>query len=251
MFKFETIAKRKRMLLKRTNIEEQLGKTLKNAVDSQKILDEVFRILEEDKQSKERIQLNLSGGKSNIINHFDFDLLDTNKIYHLAQIRKICIDYRLRFLDSKYFKGKIPDKAVSKIKKLEKEHGIEIKGYKIIAPSKLFKLADKDDPLLLVPIGNDYFYLIHKWGNDLHPFRKALMWPFKSIVNLTVLVLVASYLVTLLIPNGLFSKSSSNAEFWIICFFMFKSIAAVVIFYGFALGKNFSPAIWNSKYFNA
>jgi len=25
----------------------------------------------------------------------------------------------------------------------------------------------------------------------------------------------------------------------------------VVIFYGFALGKNFNPAIWKSKYFNA
>lgn len=251
MFKFEIIAKRKRMLLKRTNIEERLGRTLKNATDSQKILDEVFQILEKDRQSTERIQLSLSGGKSNIINHFDFDLLDTHKIYHLAQIKQICIDYRLRFLDSKYFKGEIPNEAVAKIKKLEKEHGIEIKGYKIIAPSKLFKLADKDDPLLLVPIGNNYFYLIHKWGNDLHPFRKALMWPFKSILNLTTLILIASYLVTLLVPNGLFSKSSSSAEFWIIYFFMFKSIAAVVIFYGFALGKNFNPAIWNSKYFNA
>ncbi|RKN81876.1 hypothetical protein [Ulvibacterium marinum] len=239
------------MLLKRTNIEERLGKTLKNATDSQKILDEVFRILEKDQQSTERIQLSLSGGKSNIINHFDFDLLDTHKIYHLAQIKQICIDYRLRFLDSKYFKGEIPNEVVAKIKKLEKEHGIEIKGYKIIAPSKLFKLADKDDPLLLVPIGNNYFYLIHKWGNDLHPFRKSLMWPFKSILNLTALILVASYLVTFLVPNGLFSKSSSSAEFWIIYFFMFKSIAAVVIFYGFALGKNFNPAIWNSKYFNA
>ncbi|WP_422079818.1 hypothetical protein [Ulvibacterium sp.] len=239
------------MLLKRTNIEEKLGKAVKGTKNSEKILDEVFRILEEDQQSTERIHDNLSGGKSTIINHFDFDLLDTKKIYHLSHIKKICIEYRLRFLDSKYFKGEIPNRAISKIKELEKEHKIEIQGYKIIAPSKLFKLADKDDPLLLVPIGNDYFYLIHKWGNDLHPLRRALMWPFKSIVNLTLLVLAASYLVTLLVPNGLFSKSSSNAEFWIIYFFMFKSIAAVVIFYGFALGKNFSPAIWNSKYFNA
>lgn len=251
MFKFDTIAKRKRMLLKRTNIEEQLGKTLKNAADSQKILDEVFHILEEDKQRTERIYDSLSGGKTTVINHFDFDLLDTKKIYHLSQIKTICIEYRLRFLDSKYFKGEIPGEAISKIKQLEKAHGIEIKGFKIIAPSKLFKLADKNDPLLFVPIGNDYFYLIHKWGNDLHPFRRALMWPFKNIINLTLLVLAASYLVTLLVPNGLFSKSSSNAEFWIIYFFMFKSIAAVVIFYGFALGKNFNTAIWNSKYFNA
>ncbi len=134
---------------------------------------------------------------------------------------------------------------------MEKEHGISIEGFKIIAPSKLFRLEDKDDPLLFAPIGNGYFYLIHQWGNDLHPLRKALAWPFKSIVNLTAVVLLISYLCTLLVPEGLFSKSSTQAEFWIIYFFMFKSIASVVIFYGFALGKNFNPAIWNSKYFNA
>ena len=119
-----------------------------------------------------------------------------------------------------------------------------------MAPSKLFKLEDKDDPLLFTPIGNDYFYLIHKWGNDLHPLRKMMVWPFKNIGNLVLLVLLMSYLVTLLVPNGLFSKNNSTAEFWIIFFFMFKCIASVVIYYGFALGKNFSPAIWNSKYFN-
>ena len=29
-------------------------------------------------------------------NKFEFDLLDTSRIYHLDQIRDICIDYRLR-----------------------------------------------------------------------------------------------------------------------------------------------------------
>ena len=134
---------------------------------------------------------------------------------------------------------------------MEKDHQIELRGFKIIAPSKLFKLEDKDDPLLFAPIGNQYYYLIHQWGNDLHPLRKLFAWPFKNIVNLTMLVVLLSYLVTLMVPQGLFSKSGSTAEFWIIFFFMFKSIASVVIFYGFALGKNFNPAIWNSKYFNA
>jgi len=105
--------------------------------------------------------------------------------------------------------------------------------------------------LLFAPIGNGYYYLIHKWGNDLHPLRKILMWPFKNIVNLGLLVFAISYLVTLCIPEGLFSRGNSTSEFWIVYFFVFKGIAAVVLFYGFALGKNFNPAIWNSKYFNA
>ncbi len=239
------------MLLKRTNIEEKLARLKNDEKASEAMLEQVQKILNADSNCIERIEVNLVEGRDNVINHFDFDLLETHRIYHLDQIKKTCIDYRLRFLNSKYFKGEIPAEAISKIKRLEQEHNIEIQGFKIIAPSKLFKLQDKDDPLLFVPIGNNYFYLIHKWGHDLHPLRKWLMWPFKGIVNLTVLVLLISYLVTLLIPEGLFSKSSSNAEFWIIFFFMFKSLASVVIFYGFALGKNFNPAIWNSKYFNA
>lgn len=239
------------MILPRTNIEDKLILESRRGGTQDHIIESVYQLLRDDSEREERIQKRLEGGASGIQNAFDFDLLETDRIFHLDQIKKICIDYRLRFLDSKYFKGEIPQEGISKIKTMEKEHGIAIDGFKIIAPSKLFRLEDKDDPLLFAPIGNGYYYLIHRWGNDLHPLRKAMAWPFKSIVNLTALVLLISYLATLLVPEGLFSKSSSQAEFWIIYFFMFKSIASVVIFYGFALGKNFNPAIWNSKYFNA
>jgi len=239
------------MLLKKTNIEEKLARAKIDALKSEEILYEVQQILNTDAENQARIEKNILGGRRVVSNQFDFDQLETKKIFHIDQIKQICIDYRLRFLDSKYFKGDIPPEAIRKIKQIEKNHNLEVKGFKIVAPSKLFKLKDKDDPLLFAPIGNDYFYLIHKWGNDLHPLRKMLMWPFKNIVNLTLLVILISYLVSLMVPEGLFSKTSSSAEFWIIFFFMFKSIASVVIFYGFALGKNFNPAIWNSRYFNA
>jgi len=237
--------------LKGTNIEHKLQKRRDKKWDSEKILADVQQILSEDSEKEEEIVHQL-GAKSTVReNDFDFDLLESDKIFHIDQIKDICIDYRLRFLNSSYFKGKIPQTAVSKIKHLEAAHQTKVKGFKIMAPSKLFKLEDKDDPLLFAPIGNDYYYLIHKWGNDLHPLRKLFAWPFKNIANLTLVVLLVSYFATLMVPEGLFSKKSSTAEFWIIYFFMFKSLASVVIFYGFALGKNFNPAIWKSKYFNA
>ena len=239
------------MLLKKTNLEFELLRS-KDALKRPDILDQVNSILESHKTFEHRIDLELKGHqKSTLDNEFIFELLETDRIFHIDQIRKTCIDFRLRFLDSKYFKGPIPKSAVQRIKRLEEEHGIELKGFKIMAPSKLFKLADKDDPLLFAPISNGYYYLIHKWGNDLHPLRKILVWPFRNIINLSLFVLVVSYFCTLMVPEGLFAKSSGNSEFWIVFFFMFKSLAAVVIFYGFALGKNFNPAIWNSKYFNA
>ncbi len=232
--------------MKMTNIEERLS-SIRNR--EQKLLKDVQRIFDEVSEKRDDILKNLYSGAGEI-NKFNFDLLEIANIYHLEHIKQTCIDYRLRFLDAKYFKGQFPREAINKISQLEQLHGITIQGFKILAPSRLFKLEDKDDPLLFAPLGNGYFYLIHKWGNDLHPLRKIAVWPFKNIGNLALLVLLISFLLTSLIPDGLFSKSGSSAEFWIIFFFMFKSMAAVVLFYGFALGKNFNPAVWNSKYLN-
>ncbi|PKA96577.1 hypothetical protein B0O79_0214 [Flavobacteriaceae bacterium MAR_2009_75] len=238
-------------MLRKTNIQEKLNRERNRTISKSSVFSQIEEILKLNQSERERILDTISNGVHKTSNEFDFDILKTENIYHIDQIQKICIDYRLRFLNSSFFKGEIPAEAISKIRRLEKAHDTTIDGLKILAPSKLFKLEDKDDPLLFAPIGNDYFYLIHKWGNDLHPLRKLLMWPFKSVVNLTLVVILCSYLVTLMVPDGLFSKNSTTAQFWIIFFFMFKCMASVVIFYGFALGKNFTPAIWNSKYFNS
>ncbi|MCK0147684.1 hypothetical protein MWU78_18660 [Arenibacter sp. F26102] len=236
------------MFLRRTNIQEKLILAKRRDASGDELLNEVYLLLNKDEDALQKIDLNLRSKEVVVNNDFNIDLLETAEIYHIRHIKKIAIDYRLRFLDSHYFKGEIPSEAITKIKRLEEDHEMEIKGFKILAPSKLFKLKDRDDPILFAPIGNDYYYLIHKWGRDLHPLRKLLMWPFKSIINLIGVVIAISYLVTLLVPNGLFSKESSSFQFWVIFFFMFKCIASIVIFYGFALGKNFNPAIWNSKY---
>ncbi|SDQ70334.1 hypothetical protein [Flagellimonas zhangzhouensis] len=238
-------------MLGKTNIENILRKARNKNGDEAEILTQVEEILRQDQLIEEKISETLGSKNNSQRNNFDFDLLETSNIFHIDQIKQICIDYRLRFLDSSYFKGEIPQEAISKIKHLEAAHNTTVQGFKIMAPSRLFRLEDKDDPLLFAPIGNDYFYLIHKWGNDLHPLRRLFAWPFKNIVNLGLVVLAISYLVTLMVPEGLFSKKSTTAEFWIIYFFMFKCLASIVIFYGFALGKNFNPAIWKSKYFNA
>ena len=239
------------MLLKKTNIEERLQRLKRKENSESLILESVKSILKNDDNYDEKIIKTLNSGKSSNDNSFEFDLLETKNIYHIDQIKKICIDYRLRFLDTKYFKGQLPYEAVSKIKALEKSHKTELTGFKIVAPSKLFKLENADDPLLFAPIGNGYYYLVHKWGNDLNPFRRLLMWPYKSFGNLIFTTLLVSLLATGLVPDGLFSDKMTSSQTGMIFFFMFKSIAAIVLYYGFAAGKNFNTAIWDSKYFNA
>ena len=239
------------MVFKRTNIEEKLKNLKTKRTSEEAILDSVRAILDKEQQKDERILETMNAKNVTDSNNFDFDLLETQKIYHLDQIKAICIDYRLRFLDSKYFKGKLPYEAISKIRSLEQNHNTELQGFKIIAPSKLFKLENADDPLLFAPIGNGYYYLIHKWGNDLSPFRKLLMKPFKTFGNLIIATLLVSLLATALVPDGIFSEKMTSSQTGMIFFFMFKSIAAMVLYYGFAAGKNFNTEIWNSKYFNA
>ena len=220
-------------LLPKTNLEEVLNKTRSKARTSQESLS--FEQLIDALDIKTQ-------------NNFDFDRLESHKIYHLDQIREVCIQYRLRFLDIKYFKNDLPESAHQAIQDIETIHGTVLADFKVMAPSVLFRLERKDDPLLFVPMGNNYYYLVHKWGNDLHPLRKLLMWPFKNIWNLLLTVLAVSWVATEMTPMGLFTKTPDGASYWMLYFFMFKAIASIVLFYGFALGKNFNPAIWNSKY---
>ena len=181
-------------------------------------------------------------------NKFQLSKLKKENIFHINTIKSTCIDYRLRFLDMKYFKGEIPLEAIEKIKQMEIDHNKKLNSFKIMAPSIMFRLKKTDDPLLFIPIGSNYFYLIHKWGNDLAPFRKIRMWPFRSITNLLLTLLFTSYFVTLITPLSIFTKSPDSSGFWILFLFMFKALVSIVLFLGVALGKNFNPKIWNSKY---
>ena len=145
------------MLFEKVNIEDKL-KSIANDKGAD-LLNEVKSILASDDAKDAQILENLSQQYKTSANQLIFDKLETNRIYHISQIKKTCVNYRLRFLDTKLFKGEIPYEAVSKIKQLEKEHNTQLSGFKIIAPAKLFKLENYDDPLLFAPIGNGYYYL--------------------------------------------------------------------------------------------
>jgi len=221
-------------LLPKTNIEEVLIKERLKGFDPKDTYQSVEDLIHElDIKTQ---------------NDFIFDKLETKNIFHLNDIKNVCISYRLRFLDIKYFKGELPESAHEAIEMLEEKHDTILSDYKIMAPSVLFRLAKQDDPLLFVPMGNQYYYLVHKWGNDLQPMRKLLMWPFRNIWNLLLTLLGISWIATEFTPMSIFTKTPDSASYWMLFFFMFKAIASIVLFYGFALGKNFNPAIWNSKY---
>ena len=236
----------------KTNIEERLLKLRNKRIATEQILSEIHQIFTANERERDLIKERLLSSSNVRANGFDLDLLTSEKIFHKDQIKKLCVDYRLRFLSAGYFKSKFPEEAISKIRTIEKTHQIALEGLMVIAPARLLKLENADDPLLFAPMGNDYYYLIHKWGNDLHLFRKILMWPYKNFENLIFTVFVLSIVLTIMMPMQAFTKGEAgNQEYLLMFLFIFKAVCGIVLYYGFAKGKNFNTAIWDSKYYNA
>ncbi|MEP6262928.1 MAG: hypothetical protein ABJ092_15235 [Gillisia sp.] len=240
------------MNLRRTNIAEKILHSRNRRIREADLIKNVYELLEAGALQQEKILEGLlQVNRDSVTNNFNFNLLESHRIFHLSDIEKICIEYRLRFLDSALYKAAFPSEVFSEIKKLENTHQISLQGYKLMAPASVFKLKNADDPLLFAPMGNEYYYLIHSWGRDLHPFRKLLMWPFRQLENFMFTLLLLSLLLTGLVPRGMFSQEQTSTEFIILFLFMFKWITGLAIFYGFKFGKNFSSAIWRSTFSNA
>lgn len=238
------------MFLEKINIEKKLLTRQNRISDKNEILKQVNSILKLDNQQRTEIGLRLNFESEVVTNNFEFDLLETDKIFHIDAIKSICVDYRMRFLDSNLFKNEIPQEAISKIKHLENSHNTMLNGFKIMAPGKLFKLKNYDDPLLFAPIGNEYYYLIHKWGNDMNPYRKFAMLPFKSMGNLLLTTLLLSAFTALILPINKLTIHNETTIKFISFLFIFKSYCAIILYYSFWKGKNFSNEVWNSKFYN-
>lgn len=235
------------MLMNKKTLVDELLLDRKKFISETQLLDEVRAILENNELERQEIKEKLKLKSSTNLNEFEFDLLETDKIFHINQIKKVCIDYRLRFLDSVLFKNEIPEEAITKISDLEKLHDTKLEGFKIIAPSKAFQLINYDDPLLFAPIGNEYYYLIHKWGNDLVWYRKLLVLPFKNLMNFVVFCGIISAIIIAVLPVDNLSKDVPLAPI-ILFLFMFKAVIASISYYFFLMGKNFNSEIWDRKF---
>lgn len=245
--------KEETMLTERVNLHVCLKNLRNKEISEEQLIEEVQKILkaEEDKDKEILDRLHDGAPSDNDGNEFDTDLLESDRIFHISQIKKLCITYRLRFLSTHYFKAELPPEAVFAVKELEKKHETILRGFHMVAPAKYFRLENADDPMLFAPIGNGYFYLIHKWGKDIHPLRKMVMWPLKNFENIFIFSFFACFLLTFGIREVFFSRFQETSQFLILFLYTFKSVIALTFFYGISLGKNFSSGNWNSRFYNA
>jgi len=231
-------------------LQKERAKRLKHA--EEETLQAFKRVLQKDDELDWAIMDRLFGDDQNPMTSFELSNMDASRVYSLAEIKTICVRYRLRFLDSKYFKGEIPPEAMSAIKTLQKENQVELEGFKIVAPAELFNLKERDkDPMLFVPIGNQNYYLVHRWGGDLNPWRRILSWPLQTFPNMVKTVFGAAFLGALSVPHNVMVPDPSMAS-WpirgILFFWLLIALCGMTTLYVLGTGKNFNDAEWNSRY---
>lgn len=240
----------------------RIGVDLEKALQRQRRKDELnstdetlqaFKeFLAQDDHLDQTILENLFSSSHGLQADLNLKNLDPERIYTEAQIRNLCTRFRLRFLDTQHFKGEIPYEAIYKIKSLQKDNQLELNGFKMIAPAPMFNLKNKDrDPLLMLPLGNGHYYLVHKWGNDLHPLRALMVFPFRSFKTLLLAVALLAAVVVSLFPDSMImgphDEHSWNLRI-IFFFYLFLAFSGLTALYGFSRMKNFNSELWNSKY---
>jgi hypothetical protein len=127
------------------------------------------------------------------------------RVFQTKDIKKLCTSYGLRFLPVKYFNGDVDPQLPKKIKEFESkyEHRVYKENSFIVAPTKSFKLEKRPvDPLFFVYIGNDQYYLLHKWGKDISVFRWITNLPVRSTLLATLYLATIGGIIGYIFPEG-------------------------------------------------
>lgn len=229
---------------------ERLERLLRGQAD---LMQEVHLLLGSEQKHDDLLRAAVLSSSGRDIVHLS--RVDPDRVFHLNSIRTLCVRYRLRFLPGGLFKGPIPNTAIRALRDLERVAEEPLKGFMVMAPSARFKLCDSEvDPLLFVPLGNDRYYLVHKWGTDVSWTRAVVNWPLREVLTLATTVLVLGSMLGLLIPTG-WVTTSPDAGFWgahrvLAMFWSAMVTASFTVFGWFAFFGQFSSEAWNSRYFN-
>ena len=97
-------------MLGKTNIEERLVYLRNKRISPDDLLAEVQHIFQTNETEREDIKHRLAGSSGGDNTSFDLDLLASERIFHREDIKKLCVDYRLRFWTPIFLKENFPKK---------------------------------------------------------------------------------------------------------------------------------------------
>lgn len=210
-----------------------------------------------DNQTLSRLGLNSNLKKGKDIFHSIVDKkaqtenFNQDRVFHISQIKETCMKYRLRFLQTEYYKGAIDSDLSIKVENFEIAYNLKCSqdNTMIMAPLESFKLEKKPvDPLFFYKINNEYYYLIHKWGNDLNMFRRI----FALLENTVISFIISTIILTGLIV-GIFTVLTAGTH--LILAIIVAFVVNLIIFCSFENSDGSTLSIvsknnWDSTYIN-
>lgn len=237
-------------MFKKVDLSHQLQQLRNKVLSSEDtLLLQAQHLLKQDLYTDKRVLENLTQYMKSF-EDLDEDLVNKESVYQPSEIKQIAIQYRLKFLETKYYKPEIPYEALMIIKELNKRNRKDIKSFKILSTAESFVKNDTDQcSLLFAKTNEENYYLVHKWGKDLPWLRKFLFIPLRTFENLVITVVISTLILCLLLPTRLITLDHSAtywsgyraAAFFHLLIFNF----GVTVYFTFTLAKNFSSAVWN------
>lgn len=165
------------------------------------------------------------------------EVFNKERVFHISQIETLCKKYHLKFLPSIYYSGTIDKHLPGKISQFEIAYNARCNPwtYKpvdeysprrgsyatggdtfVAAPANSFALEERPkDPLMFYKINESYYYLIHKWGNDINIVRR--LYSFFSrvwVCFLTLALPLVSFAVYAFIKASRFPTESAENIAW-------------------------------------
>ncbi len=239
-------------MFKEVNIRQQLLQSRKKSRKGGELLvSEAQRILQQDLFTEEKILANLKQ-YNRAFELLDEEGLDDSLIFSVGEIKRVCVHYRLKFLESRIFKPEIPYEAVLRIKGLNEQFAKNIKEFRILAaPGSFVNKLAASEALLFAKTNYDNYYLVHRWGKALPWHRKVQYWPMRCFENLFLTVIAITLALALSLPIGLITLDS-KADYWsgyraAAFFHLLIFNMGVTAYTTFAFSKNFSSSIWNRE----
>ncbi|HNP98050.1 MAG TPA: hypothetical protein PKK99_03300 [Bacteroidia bacterium] len=239
------------MIFSKINLQSELTRERSK---QQRLLNEIYDILEDAKSTDEEILDRLQSTSAEKHLGIRISEKDKDRIFSIEEIKTICIRYRLRFLDSHYFRSEYPYEALVQIKQFEKDYRLKIGQFKIIAPDHTFNLENiNKDPLLFAQLNDQTFYLIHQWGEDLAWYKRIVLWPLQNFRTYLISLFLIATAFACILPSSIMNIWGIQSEFYLrawLTLHTFIGIFGLSLWIGISFDKSFSSMSWNSRYFN-
>ncbi len=217
------------------------------------LLKEAYAVLNKESTTRKASYINYFSNESGSLLTSNPLVLDRKKVFSIQDIKNICIDYRLRFLDRKFYVAELPYDAHIKSTAFEIEAGQPLV-FKIVTESVNFKSTyPNTQHLLFADIGNGDFYYICSWGNEYSNYRKYISMPFTRIEMLFAVIFAASSFLTIITPTH-FITTKANIDYFSMIrmaffFWCVVALSAMFAYYIVAIRKGMNSSEWDNPSF--